>query len=523
LVASGATALVVGKATATVQHGGHAEAIAVSQPPARKELAKSAGPALPGAVTASPEWLTGQTPFDMAAFFSAPPEQENAAPRYLEALFEFGPEVEVCFPEGAERQRRKMAVEERLGRFWEIFQSWTKDSRSVRLEQIDHLLSQFDAGFRKLDLAQQIPRCVFQPGLGVTARIPHAQSVGHVVHVTRLKVYREIERGELDAAIRHCARLLRLSRDLIPRGTLITQLVSASTARSTVEYVIMPILKAPGLKAEHCDRILKLLVEHEKGKIDPYAEGLRGEYTSVRATIHRMISDQKRLREEWDSYGNPAGHSIVAEIAEPVVTSVLEQGAEPPRIAPAREDSQETQDTRPLKSIPDLDDWVARMSPELLALQLKRLNIFYTQLLSVANATFLERVRKTEEHPRALDGHTIAVRLLRGISSSAFTAFAQSLGNSQARVRAAIGLVSVRRWQLTHAGAAPTSLEAAIREAKLQAVPIDPYDGAIFRYAIVDGQPTVYSIGQDGKDDGGKQDNARSPASGDVLLRLPKS
>jgi hypothetical protein len=522
LVAAGATAIVVGKATAMARPGEHAEAIAVRQPAARKEPAKSAGPALPGAVTEMPSWLNERAPFDMVGFFSAPPGDENAAPRYLEALFEFGPEVEVCFPEGAERQRRKMAVEEKLGRFWPIFRSWTKDPRSITAEQIDHLLSEFDAGFHRLDLAQQIPRCVFQSGLGVTTRIPHVQSVGHVVRVTRLKVYREIERVELDAAIRDCARLLRLSRDLIARGTLVTQMVSSSTARSAVEYVMMPLLKAPGLTAEHCDQILKILEEHEKGQIDPYSQGLRGEYASVRATIHRMINDQKRLREEWNSLGNPAGRSIVAEIAEPVVTSVLEAGAEPPPVAPAGGDSLETEDARSLKSIPDLDERFARMTPELLALQIMRLNIFYAQLLRVANAPYLERMRKTEEHPRALDGHTIPVRVLRGISSSAFTAFAQSLGNSQARVRAAIGMVSVRRWQLTHAGEEPKTLEAAARDAKLETVPADPFDGAPLRYAIVDGQPTVYSIGQDGKDDGGKLDNARSPASGDVLLRLPK-
>ena len=51
---------------------------------------------------------------------------------------------------------------------------------------------------------------------------------------------------------------------------------------------------------------------------------------------------------------------------------------------------------------------------------------------------------------------------------------------------------------------------------------LDPYDGRPIRFAVVDGQPTVYAIGQDGRDDGGRVDNFRSPGSGDVLLRLPK-
>jgi hypothetical protein len=68
----------------------------------------------------------------------------------------------------------------------------------------------------------------------------------------------------------------------------------------------------------------------------------------------------------------------------------------------------------------------------------------------------------------------------------------------------------------------PPSLEAAAKEAGLPAVPVDPYDARPIRFAVVDGQPTVYSIGQDGRDDGGKTDNARTPDSGDLLLRLSK-
>jgi hypothetical protein len=43
------------------------------------------------------------------------------------------------------------------------------------------------------------------------------------------------------------------------------------------------------------------------------------------------------------------------------------------------------------------------------------------------------------------------------------------------------------------------------------------------RFAVVDGQPTVYSLGHDGKDDGGKAESVGAPNPGDVLLRLPRS
>jgi hypothetical protein len=54
----------------------------------------------------------------------------------------------------------------------------------------------------------------------------------------------------------------------------------------------------------------------------------------------------------------------------------------------------------------------------------------------------------------------------------------------------------------------------------MPAVPIDPYDLKPVRFSVVAGQPTVYCVGQDAQDGGGTTDAARSPRSGDVLLRL---
>ena len=57
--------------------------------------------ACPVRATRPPDWI-GNTmpPFDVNALFAAPPPEENSAPLYLDALFEFGKEVAICFPEG---------------------------------------------------------------------------------------------------------------------------------------------------------------------------------------------------------------------------------------------------------------------------------------------------------------------------------------------------------------------------------------------------------------------------------------
>ena len=489
------------------------------QEKARNEPARIPFPGLPGAVSQPPPWLGNNAPFDVAAFFAAPPLEENAAPRYLEALFEFGPEVEVCFPEGSDRESRKRAVERRLGRFWPIFQAWSKDPRSVSAESIDALVFEFDTGFRKLDWAQQQPRCVFETGLDATARVPHVQTVGHVGRVARLKVHRELERGEFDAAFRDLSRLLRLSRDLLPRGLIIAGMVSAATDRVAIENIVVPMLNAKGLTAEHCDRILALLIEHETRSLDPYVEGLRADYVLTRATLYALVFDQEALRKAWVSFGTPAGRSIVAEIAEPVVTGIERAGAAVPRPAVGQPKAAPAQPITPLSDIPDLDARIARTTPEELAAQVEKVNELYRGLLEVADAPYPDRVRKSTERLPSLDTLDLHTRVTRGLMP-AFTAFTQGVARSKARTRVAEGLVAVRRWQLVHGGEAPPSVEAATKEAGLPSAPVDPYDGLPIRFANVRGELTVHSVGQDGVDDGGRIDNARTPDSGDLLLRL---
>ena len=89
---------------------------------------------------------------------------------------------------------------------------------------------------------------------------------------------RAVERRDFDAAIRDVEAVLRLVRDLQPRGTMINQLVAAAITQVVCADLVKTILAAPGLRVEHCDRLLKVFLDHEASSIDGYAEGLRAEY-----------------------------------------------------------------------------------------------------------------------------------------------------------------------------------------------------------------------------------------------------
>ena len=303
---------------------------------------------------------------------------------------------------------------------------------------------------------------------------------------------------------------------------MIAGMVSSSIDRAAIENVVVPILKAPGLTVPHCDKLLALLREHESESRDAYSEGLQAEFISSCATLHDFVFAQDRLRRDFEIFGNPAGPSIVAAIAEPVVFAALAPNGAVPNAAGGGKNGPPGQGIVPLHNIAELDAFMSRTTPDELGAQLHKINEFYTALLGAANATYPERIRKSDERPESLEAVDIHTRVTRGLLSSALTAFTQNLASSKARLHAAIGLIAVRRWQLAHNREMPSSLEAATKAAGLPAVPVDPYDGRPVRFAVVAGQPTVYSIGQDGRDDGGKTDNARTPDSGDTLLRLPK-
>ena len=160
-----------------------------------------------------PETVSG-APFDVAKLFDAPSLAQNAAPLYLDALWEFSSELMSCFPQGPESDARQHAMLARNKQETEVELALDKNPKSVPAAEIDAMLANYDVGFRKLAEAQLREPCVFQTGVGFTALLPHVQAARQVARVAGIKVRRELERGQIDDAIADVATLLRLTRDL---------------------------------------------------------------------------------------------------------------------------------------------------------------------------------------------------------------------------------------------------------------------------------------------------------------------
>jgi hypothetical protein len=90
-----------------------------------------------------------------------------------------------------------------------------------------------------------------------------------------------------------------------------------------------------------------------------------------------------------------------------------------------------------------------------------------------------------------------------------------------AQLEAAKTLLAVERYRLAHARL-PETLDQLVPD-YLASVPADPFGGAPLRYRCTDRGLLVYSVGEDGKDDGGKAEPRKTEKSGetwDLVFRI---
>lgn len=456
-------------------------------------------PRLPGAFVDPPAWLVKDAPFDMAKFFAMPRPEENAAPLYLDAFLEFGPEVAPCFP--TDVSARAEAARVRFDRVKPLWKAWIDNPASVDRAKIDDVIRDHAEGLRKLDLAQKRPRCVFAIGITIESLLPHAQVAREVARVLAIQADRDLDRDEFDAAIGRVERGLRLSRDLHAREPAIGQLVSIAIDATFANNVVPLFLAHPRLRTEHCDRLIALLKRHEAEAIDPYTTAVMGEYVTVREVIRRF-EDKVRVRTA------PDGRTVDEPIAYGQAFRELMDGIDG---KPAQPTSNATGAV------------VATLygfgSPK----DRKAIDGITRDLLAAAPKGEPERRRAfgAVEAQYVAKGAPDGTNLLRLILPDLRMTIL-SIARDDFYLRSAESLLALRRWGLTHR-AAPPRLDAACKDAKMPGIPIDPFSGAPLKLATIDGALIVYSIGPDGRDDLALKDSdlARKP-DGDLLARMPK-
>lgn len=154
-----------------------------------------------------------------------PARDRNAAPLYLDALFEFSAGMDRCFPLGPQRDRRPEAAAERRKHYDDMMKPAYDDPKTkFSPAKVDELVKRYDVGFRKLAEAQRRDRCVFESSLtsgfgpDVFATIPHIDAARMVTRIASLRVQSAVQRGDFDGATRDVETVIRLAGDLRPQG-----------------------------------------------------------------------------------------------------------------------------------------------------------------------------------------------------------------------------------------------------------------------------------------------------------------
>ena len=436
--------------------------------------------ALPGAETGIPAWV-GQDkdePFDVKQFLeSRAAPADNAAPLYFAALAEVSTEMYMDDPTPGwpwTKQNVPQQVRELGNAIGDMSDSEKLMSGSVPLSEVEAVLAKAQPVVKKLDEAQQRPHCIFITGLRLDSLLPSVQGSRTLARLACIQLYHARVTGNFKEAEQAVRRTLRLSRDLRPRGVMIAQLVSWTIDGVVLSAVTDFTLAQPGLKVKDCDRLLALLVEHEREAVPSVAEGIKTEYVTI--------------RNSFDAF---------------------QKGQIPPKLFAgfvAFEGNQKLADAE--KRLVEVN-WPAETAA---------LNAAFKEIQTVAKLPHHQVQADSVKEKLASILNTPNVYVATALVPS-ITGLLEGAARAQAKLVAVQCLVAVRRYQLLH-NKLPPDLASATSEAGLKEVPQDPYSGQPMLYKVIDGKPVVYSVGADRKDDGGTVDWKYGQQPGDFIFRI---
>lgn len=293
-----------------------------------------------------------------------------------------------------------------------------------------------------------------------------------VAMLLSLDAIHRAHRGEFDPAVASCRATINAGRSLGDQPLVISMLIRVAccmTAGEAVERVLS--LGSPG--EGELAKLAALLAEEEKHP--GLYLGLRGN----RGSMHALMTG---LGDGRFSLTDP-----IFELGELMVWRERFAGWQ-------------------------LRAQVRKEHPEMLAL--------LTRAVAAASLPPHEQKKPMEDIEREVKQHKArGTSLTVPLLMLSVTNTADRSRQGQALLRTLRATIAVERHRLAK-GAWPASLGDLV-PAYLDAAPLDPIDGAPLRYVRHAEGVTVYSVGHDGKDDGGKIDRkAALGRVGDVGYRL---
>lgn len=424
-------------------------------------------------ITTAPDWASSRStePFDLRAYFAtAPSTADNAADDYRKVLASVNDETKYPCPPAELRTRTEAA--QKLERVIDLAADVEKlKSGAVTLAHVEEVLTLAEPVILQWTELQKKPACQFYYDFDFNSPLPPVSSIRSIGRLMQLELFFAWSKSDFDRAHRVIARVLRLARDLRPRGIAITQLTAIATQSMLLDGLKDFTLVQPGITATHCDQLLRLLQEHEQLGLDPLQEALKVEYLTTRKTLDGLRSNRVTVQQ--------------------LLTSIGEKRLKPFPVASIQWDGE----------LSGLD----QLTATLLDYSTKS----YNQIPSNMSE---QEISKLQKH----DAKVTAACLLIGLKPIIVGAY-----NGKARLASTSAIVAVRRYQLSN-GKLPSTLSEALTSAGISRPIIDPYSGKPISYTVLDGKPVVYSIGSDLKDDGGKIEAKGVGVAGDIIVSLPQ-
>jgi hypothetical protein len=142
------------------------------------------------------------------------------------------------------------------------------------------------------------------------------------------------------------------------------------------------------------------------------------------------------------------------------------------------------------------------------------------QLSGLESPETLKRFGELFEDVRKRSGWPVP-KPISGMALPALGKVGEKFGSLEALRRAGLAAVATESYRLDHGGALPVTLEALVPR-YLPTVPEDPFKSGPLRFRKLSPGYAIYSVGPDGRDDGGVEPSSPVGRGGDVVFAVER-
>ena len=478
-------------------------------------------PLNPYAMVNWPKPVLENAAFDILKFVEPPPANENAAPFYLDALFEFSPELEPCFVGAPNLSDRLKAIKERV----KLDRVFAKPYSTENAAEWKSTLKLYDEGFSKMAIAQRRPKCMFQHDFSFVPW-PVARAAYPFGIVAKNLSIVKLREGDFAAPIQTVDIMLRLSRDV--RNSKRSRFIDAGL-EEMAESTIREMFSTPGMKIEYCDQLLSSLDRHFRELGDDTLSMLQGDYVFQRLFVYELMTHTgffsgERMRKEvirfdfWRGFTDSAD-SLFSRIA---------LGALPNSNGPTPQENDRA----------NMEKFKAAAASVDLKREFQFVDNLLQKNLGLAKKSFPERwagSRTRNDDIWIGDALDMSKFYLAHPAVQFEKIDVYNFTTDRTKLHALMALVALGRWQFKHNGKLPTSLEEVMMDAGYPDLPIDVFSNKPLRLTILKGEPVIYSVGPNGVDEQAKIESnfalqqertlrfkdEPTQSEGDLIFRLP--